>query len=140
LRNIDNGPEGLNQIEKNDRAKVAEEIQQMWRWRKVNKCWVSSMNVEESRRTLRKIEIGVAEGHVRNRGNGVNRKIEAEIKRTQMWIEATTDSMLVDGRLNWPFELKLCSKSRSARVDQRRQKGLREDRRFGSHFGCTSEI
>jgi hypothetical protein len=29
LRNIDNGPEGLNQIEKNDRAKVAEEIQQM---------------------------------------------------------------------------------------------------------------
>jgi hypothetical protein len=47
-----------------------------------------------------------------------------------MRIEATTHSMRVDTRSNRPFELKPLSRLKSARIDQRRQNGLREDRDF----------
>jgi hypothetical protein len=45
-----------------------------------------------------------------------------------MQIEATTHLMRVDTRSNRPFEVKPLSTVRSARIDQRRKKGLQEDR------------
>jgi hypothetical protein len=92
------------------------------------------MKVEKNRRNLRRIEIGITEGRIINRGRSANRKIEAEIERMQMRIETTTHSMRVGTRSNRPFELKPLSKLRPARVDQRKQKGLREDWRLGLHL------
>jgi hypothetical protein len=51
-----------------------------------------------------------------------------------MRIEATAHSMRIDTRSNRAFELKPLPTLRSARVDQRRQKRLREDRGLGLHL------